>query len=725
LNVLGLSSDTVNKLKAQRLLAFKATEEGFTDGIGELRTQLSVALAAYAEEHPKYIPIKDVPPQSVNPGVSAPAQAVLPPTKGSFLTTLLNNLQQLFAPTSGQIFALQFPGRFLQQDQFSWDTSAVGAYGQFVKPTVVNENEFRLVDQLYNLGSVVGAPNGINLSIVYDQCLNNVLPGFTSSAGIVSKQQDQIRQWLLKEVPTEGWVKDLIASQHSATSASTVPGSSINATSSPSSGIQPQFAVVNKLTGDTVNRMELAEALMQEYLTAKQVWELERDAMIQAATPETLNDVTRNLSHITAIREAQLAAKYADAVVRGYSHTIRQYLGYMDIKSPSEFLQDAKDALREAAVSSLDGTLKVYPVQMQPIDWFQGLSTSFTLEDLTADPDLIEQQINAKSQQLDVLQSRLAALELSPKADLNVLQQQLDAAQAAYDSAQSDLANAYNSNIIALAQSCINAAGVFLEPEFDAAAALYQLSQADFEGIGAAMKKVTDAQSAVTKASRAYSRLLSAKALANATDTENAKTQLNLDITAITKDLAELTARRQALRTPQAAAAKPTASINDFGNVPANITPSGGSRWQDIVMHHTIASKFTTDSSSSTGSTSRTDCGLFLFASAAQADAATASSSNTSSESNFDAQIGFRATLVTVDRGGWFQPQFFKQSNGFYHIDSNVSWSKWPNGVATMDDLKSRGESALDDLNKYLLPAYPVGFIICKVCVVFVKNLNH
>ena len=719
---MGLStgSDAVTELKAQRLLAFKAeTEEGFTEGIAKLRTQLSVALAAYAEQHPWYISGL---PQGVKPGVSAPAQAVLPPTKGSFLTTLLNNLQQLFAPTSGQIFALQFPGRFLQQDQFSWDTSAVGAYGQFVKPTVVNENEFRLVDQLYNLGSVIGAPNGINLSIVYEQCLNNVLPGFTSSAGIVSKQQDQIRQWLLKEVPTEGWVKDLIASQHSATSASIVPASSINTTPSTSSGIQPQFAVVNKLTGDTVNRMELAEALMQEYLTAKQVWELERDAMIQAATPETLNDVTRNLSHITAIREAQLAAKYADAVVRGYSHTIRQYLGYMDIKSPSEFLQDAKDALREAAVSSLDGTLKVYPVQMQPIDWFQGLSTSFTLEDLTADPDLIEQQINAKSQQLDVLQSRLAALELSPKADLNALQQQLDAAQAAYDSAQSDLANAYNSNIIALAQSCINAAGVFLEPEFDAAAALYQLSQADFEGIGAAMKKVTDAQSAVTKASRAYSRLLSAKALANATDTENAKTQLNLDITAITKDLTELTARRQALRTPQAAAAKPAASINDFTNVPANITPSGGSRWQDIVMHHTIASKFTTDSSSSTGSTSRTDCGLFLFASAAQADAAAATSSNTSSESNFDAQIGFRATLVTVDRGGWFQPQFFKQSNGFYHIDPNVSWSKWPNGVATMDDLKSRGESALEALNMYLLPAYPVGFIICKVCAVSIEQ---
>jgi hypothetical protein len=78
------------------------------------------------------------------------------------------------------------------------------------------------------------------------------------------------------------------------------------------------------------------------------------------------------LLHITAIREVQLEAKYADAVVRGYSHTIRQYLGYMDIKRPSEFLQDAEDVLREAAVGSLDVTLTVYPVQtVQPIDWFQ------------------------------------------------------------------------------------------------------------------------------------------------------------------------------------------------------------------------------------------------------------------------------------------------------------------------------------------------------------------
>ncbi len=42
----------------------------------------------------------------------------------------------------------------------------------------MNESEFRLVDQMYDVAEVVSAPNGINLSIVYEQMLNNLLPKF-------------------------------------------------------------------------------------------------------------------------------------------------------------------------------------------------------------------------------------------------------------------------------------------------------------------------------------------------------------------------------------------------------------------------------------------------------------------------------------------------------------------------------------------------------------------
>jgi hypothetical protein len=121
--------------------------------------------------------------------------------------------------------------------------------------------------------------------------------------------------------------------------------------------------------------------------------------------------------------------------------------------------QNAKDSLREAAMSSLDGSMKVYPVQLSPIDWFEGLSTSFTMEDLTQDPEVIPMQIGAKSQQLDTLNSQLVSLQMGAEGDPTDLQNKVAAAQMALDSAQSTLSQAYSSNVIAMANTCLDAVG--------------------------------------------------------------------------------------------------------------------------------------------------------------------------------------------------------------------------------------------------------------------------
>ena len=96
--------------------------------------------------------------------------------------------RHVFAPRTGQFFAFQFP----QQDLYAWDTSAAGTYGQFVKLVVINESKFHLVNQLYNMGKVVGAPNGQNLSICYKQVLNNLVPSHENDCRIMAKQQDHI-----------------------------------------------------------------------------------------------------------------------------------------------------------------------------------------------------------------------------------------------------------------------------------------------------------------------------------------------------------------------------------------------------------------------------------------------------------------------------------------------------------------------------------------------------
>jgi hypothetical protein len=639
-------------------------------------------------------------------------------SQGNFLEAMVNSLKQVFAPTTGQCFAFQFPARFLQKDLYAWDTSSAGIYGQFVKPVAVNENEFRLVDQLYNVGEVVGAPNGQNLSVCYEQVLNNLVPGHENDSRIIAKQQDQIRRWLMKEVPTSGWVKNLIESQHNRSILlSAVAGTTVT---SPDGEPVPQFAVANRLSDDgKVNRMELAEALTEEYLSAKQVWELERDSMIKnaRANNENMEDITRKLAHITAIREAQLAAKHADAVVRGYSRTIRQYLGYMDIKSPSELLQDAKDALRETSTSSLDGAMNIYPVQMMPIDWFQSLSTSFTTEDLTSDRDLIYQQIHAKSKLLDLLQSRLAALQFSPKHDLIPLKLAAEQAQSEYSKCQSNLQTTYSSNVLSLAQSFVSAANEFQFSLFVTQARLFGIAESSFNGIEDSMKKLTAAHDAVNSTSRAYSQAVSAVTLAEATDTSQETTSIRLQIDAVRKEISELTTRVQALPA-NPATPENTLKLADFPFFPPHPSGTvGGSRWEEITLTHET-SNVHQSITQVRSSVSASDLSFF-WGSKKQSSASFAEDLFSSNSESFKVDIGFRATMVTVDRGGWFQPQFFKQSSGFCHIDKKIFASKWPEGINSMEDLRNATPAQWEQLNKGLFPAYPVGFIICKVRLQF------
>lgn len=118
-------------------------------------------------------------------------------------------------------------------------------------------------------------------------------------------------------------------------SSAAVPLTLLRGKSSTASGSTPQFAIQNKLTKEkTTSRLELSNALVQEYLEAKHAWESQRDKMITRAlslqplgSPDSeveLAALTRRLAHETASHEAILASKHADAVVRGYSHHVRE-----------------------------------------------------------------------------------------------------------------------------------------------------------------------------------------------------------------------------------------------------------------------------------------------------------------------------------------------------------------------------------------------------------------
>ncbi|KAJ6449458.1 hypothetical protein C8R45DRAFT_1084236 [Mycena sanguinolenta] len=677
----------------------------------------------------------DGPKNALGPsrGVGLPlSQAPAPPVQApGFLHELVTNLKQFFNPGGNQVFTLQFPGRFLDQASYAWDTSSAGIYGQFIKPTAVNEAEFRLVDQLYDVAPNVGGPNGTNLSIVYQQLLNNLLPIYVDNG--LAQQQDQIRDWLIKDVPMTPWVADIMQRQQfreqslaQAIANTTGTTTSTMGTKDQAPGAGVMFGIANK-AGETLNRIELSELLMNEYLYAKQDWEVERDGLITQATradvgtPEAqraLNDLTRRLAHITDTRQAQLSAKYADAVVRGYSHTIRQYMGYLDIATPAEALQDAKDSLREAAMSSLDGSMNIYPIQLTPLDWFAGLSTSFTLEDLIQNPEVIRQQIQAKSRDLDTLIAQLVALQMGGKGDPEDLKDKVQDAQTALDTAQSLLAQQFSNSVIEMAKTCLDVAGNI---DIATLAGKLQVAQTALTALPPLMENVQSAQNNLTSSSRALSQLLAAQALAEASDTKQQQQQITLQIQSLTADLKELQTRWQVL-TASTGGVTPPVGI-DHGDQDVPTAPialpaessSGGSRWQEITFTSTKKSREASADSDSSAASEQWSCNLW-FASASGGSSSSAATTDTSTAVTDDTiELALRAPLVTVDRGGWFQPQFFKESQTFYKVNKEITWtSATPQTMAGI----LKGETPVTGL----MPGFPIGFIIAKDIVVRITH---
>ncbi|PPQ87130.1 hypothetical protein CVT24_010690, partial [Panaeolus cyanescens] len=391
-------------------------------------------------------------------------------------------------------------------------------------------------------------------------------------------------------------------------------------------------------------------------------------------------------------------------------------MGYMDIKSPAEILQDAKDSLRESATSSLDGAMKIYPVQMQPIDWFESLSTSFTTEDLTDDRNILVQKLDNKSQQLDMLTTRLTALQGVSHKNRNDLQKKLDSAQEQYHKAASDLNAQYASNVLSLAKACITKSGIFNETLFNAMAKKRSIKSDAHKDIKNQMADLSKKQMEVDKAARAVSQLAAETANAEAQDTTQEVVRLKISIQALQREIKELTAQLQEAPPNEEDEPSPSKSLEDTPIIVPDSGATGGSRWQEVQLYHECKSVFSSTSDKSKGSAGHSDLSLFYGSRSSQHSSGSAEHETEDSSSSVKVSIGFRATLVTVDRGGWFQPQLLKQSNAFHSIDTNVTWNRWPANT-TFENFKDTSESPTnlyDEINKHLLPSYPVGFLICK-----------
>ncbi|KAJ1021938.1 hypothetical protein NDA16_003700 [Ustilago loliicola] len=218
-------------------------------------------------------------------------------SEGPFIEVLYKKLINFFPPGEGQYFALQFPTRYLDKASFAYDTS--GVFSRFEKPVLVNEAEFRLTDAMYNLGPIVGGPNGQSLSSNYIKLLNSLIPGYEGSDS--RQQRELMRSWLLNPTHHDeaaftvdsrlavnglndsdaGALSDKSSVQIVTHDADVRAGGVKDTTRSSSGRLAAAKDALEGVEAEgltnarPMNRMEFSNTLTMEYLIAKQTWELD------------------------------------------------------------------------------------------------------------------------------------------------------------------------------------------------------------------------------------------------------------------------------------------------------------------------------------------------------------------------------------------------------------------------------------------------------------------
>lgn len=306
-------------------------------------------------------------------------------SKAAFIQTVYEKVNDILGNDT-QLFMMEFPARGLNPADFEYSTEH--RTSAITKPFSVREKEFRLTDDLFNVGRITGGPTGEKLSSVYESIVNNYVPRLDS---YVAFARDKVvaRRWLVEEV------------------------------------------AFTKSDGTTTRRSRIAfcEELMERYLDAKLAWEKEKkskfaelknSATALAATDpkgstERLNAAMDEyadwISTMGLIRDEKLNQLYNDVVVRGNLHEVLTFLGFLNAASTSEILESTKQFMRNSARLSVDGASRIYPVNLSPSNWFQALRPNFSPKDLTMSREALAAQYRSKNKMLADLQQQKAELE--------------------------------------------------------------------------------------------------------------------------------------------------------------------------------------------------------------------------------------------------------------------------------------------------------------------------
>lgn len=603
------------------------------------------------------------------------------------IASMYNQLNNIFG--GSQMFVLEYPTRVLNQLDYAYNIDNFYD-SSLLKPYVVAENEFKLADNLMDLAPIVQGPNGKKLSTEYQTVLNNYAPKIDDITGFITDKME-LRLFLLEKIT------DTIGDKEY-----------------------------------TCSRLEFCQKLYLYYLEQKAQWDQEKFERNKKAEEEnTLDEYASWLSVTAWTKDKQLEALFNDAIVRGFYHEIMTILGFIDVASPAERLENAKTNLRTSVRRRTDGSGEIYPVSFSPSNWFRGLTPNYSPKDLLTNPDFLLQQYFQKKNALESLKAELSALyaKQTNSIDVEKIKQEMEASKEELSNLEKEAFKTYSESQVQIAKLALqvaskgnmagflagkNADAVVGKLNIDAIAKTMGLDvsedqKASSEGlVSGLMTSMVNLYSNHIDYFSTYQKLMDCELAEVQCKTNDDTEMINLlkeRITLLSNEISQL----EIILSSGFLNADENATLNSTGDsFPVNKYDEDGMFSEIVISHKKDASQVSTEDGSVSANLSGS-IGHFLWSASANANYASSTHQFSQKASNSDIEIGMRVMKVSIERGGWFDPGIIDISSSYMHIRPNMKASVGLNVDKLMNSKDPKKLSA-----ESVLPGFPSSFLVAK-----------
>ena len=264
--------------------------------------------------------------------------------KALFAKTFYDEVQKVIGGDNSQEkLVLMLPGISLKQSDYAFDK---------VKSPIVEANESRLANKLYDPAELVGADNGMTLPTQYMSALNALTPKINT---FIAQAKNKLRELLIKKYPFTFEYPDGTAKYN------------------PDSTFQ-----------------EVYFHLYNDYLETARAW-AQKQTQKKLELGNNTNEYLIWYQDNAEVEFNIINQKRAKILAIFSPNDMKILEGVLDSGSGAE-LQEARQMLNNLKKMNPDGSY-TYPVSFYPSDWHKYLNTSFTPVDLLNSPEKLVDDI--------------------------------------------------------------------------------------------------------------------------------------------------------------------------------------------------------------------------------------------------------------------------------------------------------------------------------------------